>query len=83
MASYHLRIKDDTKSDGKRVSATFVWTGKKLRGVGKTKSGKSRVKFSCLKNRNSGSYECFFRYHAAYDYFEALKENDERSRYKH
>ena len=42
-----------------------------------------KIKFSCLKNRNGGAYECFFRYHAAYDYFEALKENDERSRYEH
>lgn len=29
-----------------------------------------KVKFSCLKNRNGGAYECFFRYHAAFDYFE-------------
>ena len=29
-----------------------------------------KIKFSCLKNRNGGAYECFFRYHAAYDYFE-------------
>lgn len=33
-----------------------------------------RIKFSCLKNRNGGAYECFFRYHAAYDYFEACEE---------
>ena len=32
-----------------------------------------RIKFSCLKNRNGGAYECFFRYHAAYDYFEACE----------
>ena len=32
-----------------------------------------RIKFSCLKNRNGGAYECFFRYHAAYDYFESCE----------
>ena len=35
-----------------------------------------KVKFSCLKNRNGGAYECFFRYHAAYDYFEVCKEEE-------
>ena len=35
-----------------------------------------KIKFSCLKNRNGGAYECFFRYHAAYDYFEACKEEE-------
>ena len=35
-----------------------------------------KVKFSCLKNRNGGAYECFFRYHAAYDYFEPCKEEE-------
>ena len=44
-----------------------------------------KVKFSCLKNRNGGSYECFFRYHAAYDYFEACKEEETvgSRRYEH
>lgn len=44
-----------------------------------------KIKFSCLKNRNGGAYECFFRYHAAYDYFEASKEEDTygRSSYEH
>ena len=35
-----------------------------------------KVKFSCLKNRNGGAYECFFRYHAAYDYFKPCKEEE-------
>lgn len=35
-----------------------------------------KVKFSCLKNRNGGAYECFFRYHAAYDYFEPCNEEE-------
>ena len=44
-----------------------------------------KIKFSCLKNRNGGAYECFFRYHAAYDYFEVSKEEDTygRSSYEH
>lgn len=44
-----------------------------------------RIKFSCLKNRNGGAYECFFRYHAAYDYFEASEEEDAYGRrsYEH
>ena len=44
-----------------------------------------KIKFSCLKNRNGGAYECFFSYHAAYDYFEASKEEDTygRSSYEH
>lgn len=35
-----------------------------------------KVKFSCLKNRNGGAYECYFRYHAAYDYFEPCEESE-------
>ena len=44
-----------------------------------------KVKFSCLKNRNGGAYECFFRYHAAYDYFEPCEEKDAYGRrsYEH
>lgn len=44
-----------------------------------------KVKFSCLKNRNGGAYECFFRYHAAYDYFEVCKEEETvgSRRYEH
>ena len=42
-----------------------------------------KIKFSCLKNRNGGAYECFFRYHAAYDYFEACEELNEDKRYEH
>ncbi|MBO4780118.1 MAG: hypothetical protein J5497_05730, partial [Selenomonadaceae bacterium] len=44
-----------------------------------------KIKFSCLKNRNGGAYECFFRYHAAYDYFEASEEEDAYGRrsYEH
>ena len=44
-----------------------------------------KVKFSCLKNRNGGAYECFFRYHAAYDYFEPCKEEETvgSRRYEH
>ena len=44
-----------------------------------------KMKFSCLKNRNGGAYECFFRYHAAYDYFEACNEEEtfENRRYEH
>ena len=41
-----------------------------------------KIKFSCLKNRNGGAYECFFRYHAAYDYFEPCKE-EERGESRH
>ena len=36
------------------------------------------IKLSCLKNRNGGQYECFFRYHAAHDYFETLEKEKER-----
>lgn len=35
-----------------------------------------KIKFSCLKNRNGGAYECFFHYYAAYDYFESCKEEE-------
>ena len=44
-----------------------------------------RIKFSCLKNRSGGAYECFFRYHAAYDYFEVCEDesNSFGRRYEH
>ena len=44
-----------------------------------------KIKFSCLKNRNGGAYETFFRYHAAYDYFEPCKEEETigSRRYEH
>ena len=44
-----------------------------------------KIKFSCLKNRNGGAYECFFRYHAVYDYFEPCKEEETigSRRYEH
>ena len=44
-----------------------------------------RIKFSCLKNRNGGQYECFFRYHAAYDYFEVCEDEEAcgNRRYEH
>ena len=43
-----------------------------------------RIKFSCLKNRNGGAYDCFFRYHAAYDYFEACMDEEScGKRYEH
>ncbi|MBR4903297.1 MAG: toprim domain-containing protein, partial [Selenomonadaceae bacterium] len=44
-----------------------------------------KVKFSCLKNRNGSVYECYFRYHAEYDYFEVCEENETSSRriYEH
>ena len=44
-----------------------------------------KIKFSCLKNRNGGAYECFFRYHAAYDYFEPCvgEESCGSRRYEH
>ena len=35
-----------------------------------------KIKFSCLKNRNSGAYETFFRYHAAYDYFKTCEDGE-------
>ena len=35
-----------------------------------------KIKFSCLKNRNGSAYDCMFRYFAAYDYFEACKEEE-------
>ena len=45
------------------------------------------IKLSCLKNRNGGQYDCFFRYHAAHDYFKATKEDEifeeKRERPKH
>ena len=43
------------------------------------------IKFSCLKNRNGGVYETFFRYHAMYDYFEAKEQEkkDKGRRYEH
>ena len=37
-----------------------------------------KIKFSCLKNRNGGQYECFFRYHAAHDFFEPFEKKKER-----
>ena len=37
-----------------------------------------KVWFKCLKNRNGGQYDCLFRYHAAFDYFEPLEEEKER-----
>ena len=52
----------------------------------KTSKAKVReIKFSCLKNRNGGVYETFFRYHAMYDYFEVKGEekNRESGRYEH
>jgi len=44
-----------------------------------------KVKFSCLKNRNGGAYDCFFSYHAAYDYFEVCGEEETvgSRRYEH
>ena len=52
----------------------------------KTSKAKVReIKFSCLKNRNGGVYETFFRYHAMYDYFE-VKEQEKKyecGRYEH
>lgn len=44
-----------------------------------------KIKFSCLKNRNGGAYECFFRYHAAYDYFEVCEDEETcgSRRYEH
>lgn len=41
------------------------------------------VRLSCLKNRNGGLFSCMFRYHAAFDYFEPLKEENERPRYEY
>lgn len=35
------------------------------------------MRLSCLKNRNGGLYDCFFRYHAAHDCFEPLREDKE------
>lgn len=32
-----------------------------------------KVKFTCLKNRNGGQYDCYFKYHAAHDCFEPLE----------
>ena len=44
-----------------------------------------KIKFSCLKNRNGGAYECYFRYYAAYDYFEVCGEEETLGscRYEH
>ena len=33
-----------------------------------------KIKFTCLKNRNGGLYDCYFKYHAAHDCFEPLEE---------
>ena len=35
-----------------------------------------KIKFSCLKNRNGGQYECYFDYYAAHDYFEPCDRMD-------
>lgn len=50
-----------------------------------SKSAIRLIKFSCLKNRNGSAYDCFFRYYAAHDYFEAIEEKDgnERRVYEH
>lgn len=50
-----------------------------------SKSATRLIKFSCLKNRNGSAYDCFFRYYAAHDYFEAIEEKDgnERRVYEH
>lgn len=44
-----------------------------------------KIKFSCLKNRNGGQYDCFFRYHAAHDYFEVCLDEETcgSRRYEH
>lgn len=45
-----------------------------------TKIGKQNVRtirLSCLKNRNGGLYDCYFRYRAAHDCFEPLREEKE------
>lgn len=39
-----------------------------------------KIKLSCLKNRNGSAYDCYFRYHAAHDYFEPCEESDEDDR---
>ncbi|MBR5402425.1 MAG: toprim domain-containing protein [Treponema sp.] len=61
--------------------------GKADRGamVKMSRSKVREIKFSCLKNRNGGVYETFFRYHAMYDYFEELEAEDksEGKRYEH
>lgn len=71
-------------------SADVVW-GLETYGVGEDgniskseviKMSKSRVRtirLSCLKNRNGGQYDCFFRYYAARDYFEPSREEEEES----
>ena len=41
-----------------------------------------KVRFSCLKNRNGGQYDCLFLYHAAHDYFETFEEERERPRHE-
>ena len=61
--------------------------GKMDRGamVKMSKAKVREIKFSCLKNRNGGVYETFFRYHAMYDYFEELEteEKFDGKRYEH
>lgn len=44
-----------------------------------------KIKLSCLKNRNGSAYDCYFRYYAEYDYFEAIEDNEENARrsYEH
>ena len=42
-----------------------------------SKKPERKIKFSCLKNRNGGQYDCFFRYHAAYDYFAPWEEEEQ------
>ena len=37
-----------------------------------------KIHFVCLKNRNGGQYDTFFRYYAAHDFFEPLEKEDER-----
>ena len=48
--------------------------------IAMSKAPVRKVKFSCLKNRNGSAFDCFFRYHAAHDYFEPYEENDEDDR---
>jgi KaiC/GvpD/RAD55 family RecA-like ATPase len=44
--------------------------------IEESKKKNRSIKLSCLKNRNGGQYECYFRYHAAHDYFEPVDANE-------
>lgn len=77
------------ESGGIEYTADVVWAlqnGGECDEIDKetiTKLAKEKirpVRLTCLKNRSGGLYECFFRYHAAHDYFESIPLEGEKER---